>query len=140
MYKFKNKQTGVIVEALEFDPGYEDMYLLRESRLKKFLENTSVTIQNTRHADVIERQLLLYGSMIVQERDYIVKDEKGFFFPITKELLFRLYEVIDEPADFKLTLKDSTSIYELTSDTLSYLTPVEEIQEKYYNGISTTNK
>jgi len=84
--KFKNKQTGEIVECIQYLPKGGAVY---HKELGKLIDNIS-------YSKDIYDELFLYTCIPTGERSMIVKDSKGFVFPVSvmKEF-YDIYELVN---------------------------------------------
>jgi len=115
MYKLRNKQTGVEVFALGFTKestfkstiqDYADKIEIWNSlRTPKkltaiwneFLSNVEHELEDRNWKVVIK----IYEGVIVNEGDWVIRNQEGFYFPIHYKLLTKLYDFVGtKPDDF----------------------------------------
>lgn len=108
MYKLKNKATGVTVSTLKFysesvhrktlaeNASTLDLWIsIRDPKVlvpiwKEFLNEVPHELEDRNWQCVIK----LYEGIVVREGDWVIKNQEGFCFPITTELLQLLYDFV----------------------------------------------
>lgn len=94
MYKLQNKTTGAEVTAMRFSEKDVlkrfDWEPIMDSSWDEFLLETKYSVID----DNWKLYLKLYESLIVKEGDWVIRNNEGFYFPISQKLLITLYTFV----------------------------------------------